>query len=142
MQGRISAHGRRSSDDTSHQKDVELFRMSKAGRIIAIGFLFLSGGGGIQSAVSDWSVAATGGQILSTICAGLMGFLGVGAGVGAISRRAWVRPVVVAWGACVALVSGLAPVVWGGSSIATGIASGALGALLAALVYLGVQSGE
>lgn len=113
--------------------------MSKAGRIIAIGFLFLSGGGGIQSAVSDWSVAATGGQILSTVCAGLMGFLGVGAAVGAISRRAWVRPVVVAWGACVALASGLAPVVWGGSSIASGFASGALGALLAALVYLGVH---
>lgn len=116
--------------------------MSKVGRILAIGFLFISGGGGIQSAVSDWSVAATAGQTLSTICAGLMGFLGVGAAVGAISRRTWVRPLLWAWGVFVALVSGLAPVVWGGAGIASGIASGALGALLAALVYLGVQSGS
>ena len=101
--------------------------MSKVGRIIALGFLFLSGGGGIQSAVSDWSMATTGGQTLSTIFAGLMGFLGVGAGVGALSRRAWVRPVLMVWGVCVASVSGLAPVVWGGSGLASGIASGALG---------------
>ena len=45
--------------------------------------------------------------------------------------RRWSRPVLIAWALSVALGGGLAPVVWGESSVLTGIVSGVASLLIA-----------
>jgi hypothetical protein len=113
--------------------------MSKVGAWIAVAFLLLTGASGIQGSMSDWAQAEGPGQRTCTVAVALMGFLGVGGAVGALFRRSWTRHVILAWGLCVALASALAPMAWGDAGLATGVASGILGAGLAALTYVGIR---
>jgi len=113
--------------------------MSKIGTVLALAFLLVTGASGGQGFVSDWSQAATLGQTLCTVCVGFMGLLGVGSAVGAMYRRGWTGGVMVGWGLSLTLASGLAPVAWADAGIASGTASAALGAGLAALTYLGIR---
>jgi hypothetical protein len=113
--------------------------MSKVGTWIAVAFLLLTGASGIQGSMSDWAQAVGPGQRACTVAVALMGFLGIGGAVGTFFRRGWTRPVVLGWGLCVALASALAPIAWADAGLATGAASGALGAALAALTYLGTR---
>ena len=113
--------------------------MSRFGTWIAVAFLLLTGASGIQGSMSDWAQAVGPGQRACTVAVALMGFLGIGGAVGTFFRRTWTRPVVLAWGLCVASASALAPMAWGDAGPATGVASGLLGAGLAALTYLGIR---
>jgi hypothetical protein len=113
--------------------------MSKIGTVLAVAFVLVTGASGVQGFVSDWSQASTTGQTLCTVCVGFMGLFGVGSAVGAMYRRSWGVGVMVGWGLSLTLASGLAPVAWADAGVASGIASGVLGAGLAALTYLGIR---
>jgi hypothetical protein len=120
-------------------KDDYLSGMSKIGTVLALGFLLISGASGIQNAVNDWPPGPGVGEALYTLFLGSMGVLGVGSAVGATYRRRWASGIMVAWGLSLTLASALAPVVNGDGTPASGVASGLLGAGLAALTYLGVR---
>jgi hypothetical protein len=103
--------------------------------VVLMGFLGLSG---VQGAIGDWSLVTTLGQRLSVLGQGTFGVCGVVAGVGAILKRSWAGAFAAAFAISAGVTAGLASVFWGGSNLATGIASGGLGLLIGFLLYRGV----
>ncbi len=111
--------------------------MSQGIRSIAfwagIGLLVVLSALGLQSAL-DLDGAQNAGQQVAT--ATQFGYAVAGVvGAGALVRRLpWALGVVWLWAGLVTLTGGLAPVVWGGSGLAAGLAAGLLSSAMAALV--------
>ena len=101
-------------------------------------FLLFLGGSGLQSFFNDWELAGTLGQKATGMGQVLFGVCGLLAGVGAILKRTWAGPLTLAFAVLAGVTAGLASVAWGGSNLATGIASGGLGFLIGMLLYWGI----
>lgn len=89
---------------------------------------------GLNSAVEELDSAKTLGQQAATATQfgyGLAGLLCTGALLG---RRSWALWVLWLWAGLITLTGGLAPVVWGGSAMVTGLAAGVVTAAIALLV--------
>jgi hypothetical protein len=101
-------------------------------------FLLFLGLSGLQSFVSDWSLAETVGQRLCTVGQATYGACGIVAGAGAILKKSWAGVFALAFAISAGLTAGLASVAWGGADLATGVASGGLGLLIGILLYWGI----
>jgi hypothetical protein len=101
-------------------------------------FLIFLGLSGVQGAVGDWGLSSTVGQRLSAVGQGIFGVCGLVAGIGSILKKRWAGAFAAAFAVSAGITAGLASVVWGGSNLATGFASGALGLLIGFLLYRGV----
>ena len=106
---------------------------------VSVVFLLFLGVSGLQSFFSDWGLASTLGQKLCGIGQATFGSCGLLAGVGAILKRRWAGPAALAFAVSGGITAGLASVVWGETSLATGAASGALGFLIGLLLYWGIE---
>jgi len=100
--------------------------------------LLFFGVSGLQSFFGDWGHSGTLGQKLCGVGQATFGTCGLLAGAGAILKRSWAGPVALAFAVSGGITAGLAPVAWGDSNLATGIASGGLGFLIGILLYWGV----
>lgn len=70
------------------------------------------------------------GQLLQTAAQLVFGVMGVLSPVVWFWARRWSRPVFVAWAVSLGLAGGLAPVVWGGSTVGVGVLSGVASLLI------------
>lgn len=112
--------------------------MSRAGRVLCgIGctalalLLAASAYNGIYEGLIAIRTAGTRGMLVASVTQLLYGGLGALALLALAVRRDWVAPLLVGWGITVTLTAGLAPVVYGGASLFTGIGTGVLTALIA-----------
>jgi len=104
----------------------------------SVGFLLFFGLSGLQSFLGDWGLATTFGQKLCGVGQATFGTCGLLAGVGAILKRGWAGPIALIFALSGGITAGLASVVWGGSNLGTGAASGGLGFLIGILLYWGI----
>ena len=79
---------------------------------------------GITDGVGLVRQAHTTAQAVATAAELLYGVAAVGALVALASRHKFAPHLLTLWAACVTITSGLAPVVWGGTSVAVGAESG------------------
>ena len=112
--------------------------MRKVGFWASVVFLLFLGASGCQSFFGDWGDVETLGQRLCNIGQAAFGVLGILAGIGAILKRTWAGSAALGFAVAAAITAGLAPVVWGGANVATGIGSGFLGLLIGLVLYLGI----
>jgi hypothetical protein len=113
--------------------------MKKVGFWVSVVLLLFLGLSGIQSFFGDWGDVETLGQRACNVGQAAFGVSGLLAGLGAIFRKSWAGPVALGFAVSAGLTAGIAPVVWGGSEIAVGFGSGAVGLLLGLLFFLGVR---
>jgi hypothetical protein len=104
-------------------------------QITALALLLALGITGVWGAVDSWAGAVTRGQRAANIAQLAYGILGLLAGLGLWTGRAWIQPVLLVWIGCVTIASGLAPVVWGGSETSVGVLSAVSGFLIAVAVW-------
>ena len=116
--------------------------MRKLGFWVSVAFLLFLGASGCQNFFGDWGDVETLGQRACNIGQAVFGLSGLLAGVGAILKRPWAQPAALAFAVSAGITSGLASVVWGGTNVATGFGSGALGLLLGLVLYLGLGRAE
>lgn len=99
--------------------------------LLLLGLAWTGIAGGIdqfdQSTHSEYTI----GQIMQTALQLAFGVLSAVSVVVWFWARAWSRPVLIAWAASLGLAGGLAPVVWGHSSVGIGIISGIASLLVA-----------
>jgi len=112
--------------------------MKKMGFWVSVVFLLFLGASGCQSFFGDWSDVQTLGQRVCNIGQAVFGVFGLVAGTGAILKRRWAGPAALGFAVSAGITAGLAPVVWGGTNVATGIGSGALGLLIGLVLYFGI----
>lgn len=115
--------------------------LSRAGRVAGIVLLAGLGAQGVWSAFGQWGGAATLGQVVQTVAQVLYGGMGlVGAGL-AVARRPLRATVRWAWALAVTVAAGMAPVVWGGAGRLSGLASAAVGFVIAGAILWLVRRG-
>ncbi len=106
--------------------------------MLALGWL------GVSGAIAQRDELSTAGQIVQSVCQFAYGVLSLAAVLAAFRGREWLRRVLTAWLVCVTLAGGLASVVWGGTSVAIGLLSGAatfvVGWLIAWMLRAGADS--
>jgi hypothetical protein len=112
--------------------------MKKMGFWVSVVFLLFLGASGCQSFFGDWGDVETLGQRICNIGQGVFGVFGLLAGIGAILKHRWAGSAALGFAVSGGITAGLASVAWGGSSVATGVGSGALGLLLGLVLYLGI----
>ncbi|HKV73488.1 MAG TPA: hypothetical protein VJN95_03150 [Gemmatimonadales bacterium] len=104
--------------------------------MLALGWL------GVSGAIEQRDEMDSAGQIAQSLCQFAYGVLSLAAVFAAFRFRGWLARVLVAWLACLTLAGGLASVVWGGTSVAIGLLSGAgtfvVGWLIAWMLRAGV----
>lgn len=101
---------------------------------IGVVLLVVVSGLGLSSAMGSLDSITTTGQRVDSFTQFGYALAGFAAAAGLVARRAWARTVLWLWAPLVTLTGGLAPVVWGGSGPGTGLAAGALSAVIAGLV--------
>jgi hypothetical protein len=74
--------------------------------------------------------------ILPQLAYALTGLL---AGVGVLGRRRWARWSLRAWGACITVAAGLAPIAWSGTGIGPALAAGVSAGAIATLLVLAAE---
>ena len=107
--------------------------------LFAVALLLFAGLGwtGIVEGLHQVAVAHTLGQRIQNISQVAYGFLSVLAMFTSFRGRRWRPPILASWAVCVALAGGLASVVWGGTTLLTGVVSGAASLLVAlAIIWL------
>ena len=113
--------------------------------VIAAGLLLFCGWTGITGGVHQIDESRTAGQIAQTVMQFAYGLFAVLSLVTAFWGRRWNRAMLVAWTLSVTFAGGLAPVVWGGTSILIGFLAGAACFLVALgiawLLRIGVNRG-
>ena len=112
--------------------------MRRVGFWASVVFLLFLGASGCQSFFGDWGDVETLGQRICNLGQAVYGILGLVAGVGAMLKQRWAESAALGFAAAAGTTAGLAPVVWGGTNVATGLASGALGLLIGLVLYLGI----
>ena len=109
------------------------------GRAIALGILviFLLAGAynGLVEGINATHHADTPGMRVATVTQLLYGVAAVVALLALATKRAWSRWAVLGCFLAASVTGGLAPVVYGGEPVRTGLLSGAVSALLLGLVY-------
>ena len=113
--------------------------MRTVGFFLSVGFLLFIGGSGIQGFVSDWALVETPMQRAANFGQLAMAVTGLGAGLGAILRRAWTPRVAKGFVGAVTFTAGVAVMAWGGEGALTGLVSAGLGFLIGYVLYLGVR---
>lgn len=111
----------------------------RVGSVLALMLIAASGIFGFLTGIADWDVAQTLGQ---QICAGsevLHGGFGTIGVVGLLARQRWARPALWLWVVFVVITTAMAPVVWGGATILTGIGSGLAMAVLGPVMVWGAR---
>lgn len=116
--------------------------MRTFGYWLSVVLLLFLGVAGLDGFVDDLHGVRTVGQGIATGGQLTFGLAGISAALGAILEKGWVGTVALVFALAAGLTAGLAPVVWGDSGIVTGTASGGLGLLMGAALYLGVKREE
>jgi hypothetical protein len=78
---------------------------------------------GLRGGISDWSQIETPGQRIQTVAQIAYGFLALLV-VLSVWKPAFARVIRAGWLICIAIAGGFAPVVWGDSSLASGVVAG------------------
>jgi hypothetical protein len=114
--------------------------MTAAARRIAgwtgLVLLVVVSGLGVQAALGQLSEAASAGQWTCTWTQWAYAVAGFVAAVGLLLGKRWVWAALWIWAVCVIVTGGLAPLVWGGSSLPVCLAAGLAAAAIAAVVLL------
>ena len=113
--------------------------MRTIGFVLSVGFLLFIGGSGIQGFLADWALVETPMQRAANVGQLAMAVTGLGAGLGAILKRAWTPKVARGFVGAVTFTAGVAVMAWGGEGALTGLFSGGLGFLIGYVLYLGVR---
>lgn len=92
---------------------------------------------GVKEGVDGFMDAETTFQRWAAVLQVLYGLLGVASLVALFTRRAWLRPAIMAWAVAVTITGTVATVAWAGSPWRDGFIAGALTALVAGLVAWG-----
>jgi cation transport ATPase len=108
---------------------------------IALALLLYLTWNGLAGGVEQLSEAHSVGQRLQTGTQFGYGILSLASAVTIFWARRWNMLVLACWSACVAAAAGLASVAWGGTSVLTGVISGAAALGIAALVIWLVRAG-
>lgn len=107
--------------------------------LLVVALLLLAGLGwtGISGGLRQIPESRTFGQRVQSLSQLAYGLLSVLAVLTSVWRRRW-RPLILAcWTVCVTLAGGFASVVWGGTTLLVGVASGAAALLVAlAIIWL------
>lgn len=102
--------------------------------IAAFILLLLGGALGLYNGPGEVAGAQNGWQRMAALIEAGYGLFGLaGAGALWIGHR-WTRPLLLGWAVLITLTGGLAPVVWGETSIGIGIGSGIASGLVALIV--------
>lgn len=103
-------------------------------RVLASLVPIATGALGLISGPNDVRAALTPIQSLAAWSAVTYGALGMGLAAGFLLGRPWSRSLTVLWGIPLTLTGGLAPIVWGGATMASGILSALVTASVVGLV--------
>ncbi len=114
--------------------------MRRVGFFLVAAFLLFTGVIGIRSAVGDWGEADTLGRIVCTVFITLGGCLGVGAGVGVLARKPWVRILILAWAVSWPVSVILACIFWTWPGLGPFLLGFSVAIVLTISTYLGWQA--
>jgi hypothetical protein len=90
----------------------------------------------VMNAPSEWQGAETRAQHVATIIEVSYGAFGIVGAIATILRAPWSRLAILGWAVLITLTAGLAPRVWGGSSLPMALLSAVFGALIATVVAM------
>ena len=102
--------------------------------VVLAAFLLWLAWEGLSGGVGEWSGSTTAGQKAQTVTQFAYGLFALSLLVVSLAAPRWRTPIEIGWVVSASLAAGLAPVVWGGSSIPMGIASGAATVVIALAV--------
>jgi hypothetical protein len=92
---------------------------------------------GVKEGLDGLRDAEGGGQRVAAVFQILYGLAAIMCLIALFARPRWARGAFGAWAFALTMTAGLAPVVWGGTAWWTGVLSGAIALLVAALVCWG-----
>jgi hypothetical protein len=90
----------------------------------------------VMNARSEWQGAESQAQHAATIVEVSYGLIGLLGTIAVIMRAPWARQAILAWAVLITLTAGLAPRVWGGSSLLMSLVSAVFGALIATVITM------
>ena len=112
-------------------------------RLVALALPLLTGLLGAFNGPEAFRDATTAGQRVAAGTQTAYGILGLTSTIGLAQGRAWARISLIAWAILLCITGGMAPVVWGGTGVSTGLlALLATAAIAAAAVWLGWRALE
>ena len=103
---------------------------------VAIVIIVALGVPAVLNAPGEWQGAVTRAQHVATIIEVSYGVCGILGAIAVIMRAPWARQLILAWAVLITLTSGLAPRVWGGTSLLIALVSAVVGALIATLLAM------
>jgi hypothetical protein len=90
-------------------------------RLAALALPLLTGLLGAFEGPESFGAATTAGQRIAAGTQTGYGILGLTSTIALVQGRAWARPSLIAWAILLCITGGMAPVVWGGTGVSTGL---------------------
>lgn len=107
-------------------------------RLAALALPLLTGVLGALDGPEAFRAATTAGQRIAAGTQTAYGILGLTSTIGLARGRGWARPSLITWAILLSITGGMAPVVWGGTGVSTGLlALLATAAIAAGALWLG-----
>lgn len=101
-------------------------------RLVALVLPLLTGLLGAFNGPEAFRSATTAGQRVAAGTQTAYGILGLASSIGLAQGREWARPALIAWAIPLCITGGMAPVVWGGTGVSTGLVALLVTAAIAA----------
>jgi hypothetical protein len=113
----------------------------RTGWFIAAFILLLASSWGLRNGLREWSGAENSGERVAALVEAGYGFLGLLTAAALYTGHPATRFLFIAWAVFITATGALAPVVWGGAPVTSGIAAGVASAAIAAfIVWLGLRA--